>query len=160
MNEIKKTIQYTAVLLATVCFTTCRDMESVYRDFIVPGGKIYTGKPVNPVARPGYNRINLSWLKGASPGVTKAKISWNNYTDSIMMAITGAQNPVEVLIDNLPENLYSFFITLYDGEGNAYIATEVLGTVYGEKFRSSLLPRPVLLEKYALRCRPEKRPDS
>ncbi|MDR1221655.1 MAG: DUF5013 domain-containing protein [Tannerella sp.] len=147
MNELKKIIQYTAGVLAIVCFTTCKDMESVYKDFIVPGGKIYTGKPVNPVAHPGYNRIKLSWLKGASPSVTKAKVSWNNYTDSIMMDIAREQNSVEILIDNLPENLYSFFITLYDDEGNASIATEVLGTVYGEKFRSNLLPRPVLFSE-------------
>jgi hypothetical protein len=122
-------------------------MESVYKDFIVPGGKIYTAKPVNPVVHPGYNRVKIAWSKGASPNVTAAKVFWNNYTDSTTVPVPENQDAVEVIIDNLPEKYYSFFITTYDDEGHSSIATEVLGPVYGEKFRSTLLPRPVLFSE-------------
>jgi hypothetical protein len=122
-------------------------MEGIYKDFVVPGGLIYTGKPVNPVVHPGYNRVKIAWSKGPSPNVTKAKISWNNAADSILLNISPGQELVSTVIDNLPEKYYSFFITLYDDEDHASIATEVLGNVYGERFRSTLLSRPILFSE-------------
>jgi hypothetical protein len=119
-------------------------MESTYREFIVPGGLIYAGKPENPTVHPGYNRVKISWTKSSDPNVTSARIFWNNYTDSVPADIPESGNTVDVIINNLPEKFYSFFIKTFDDEGNASIPTEVLGTVYGEKYRTGLLNRPLL----------------
>jgi hypothetical protein len=119
-------------------------MESTYRDFIVPGGLIYAGKPENPTVRPGYNRAEISWTKSSDPNVKSARVFWNNYTDSIPADIPEDGSTVSVIINNLPEKFYSFFIKTYNDEGNASIPAEALGTVYGEKYRTSLLNRPLL----------------
>ncbi len=141
---MKKVCHYIMGLLIAICFTACKDMENTYKDFIVPGGLVYSGKPINPVVHPGYNRVMISWVKGSDPNVAVAKVFWNNYTDSLNVTIPENRDSIEILINNLPEKYYSFFIKTYDDEGHASIATEVMGSVYGEKYRSTLLPRPII----------------
>ena len=53
--------------------------------------------------------MKVSWLRGVDPTVTKIRVFWNNYADSIEIA-----NPINnddtigVYIDNLLEDTYSF----------------------------------------------------
>ncbi|MDR2037727.1 MAG: DUF5013 domain-containing protein [Bacteroidales bacterium] len=140
-----KSFFYLIGLLFVVNFLpSCKDMESTYEDFVVPGGLIYTGKPENPSVHPGYNRVEISWIKSSDPSVTSARVFWNNYQDSVLVNIPEEGSSVNVFINDLPEKFYSFFIKTYDDEGNSSIPTEVLGTVYGEKYRSGLLNRPIV----------------
>lgn len=140
-----KSIQwYSIVLFITACaFSGCKKMDSTYKQFIVPGGLTYTGKITSPMAYAGHNRIKISWLKGSDPNVTMAKILWNNYTDSIEVNITPAADTISVIIDNLPENTYSFIIRTYDAKGTSSIPVEIMSGSYGEKYQAQLLNRPV-----------------
>lgn len=143
---MKKIYFYLNVLLVTLMLiTACKEMDSTYLEFVVPGGKVYPGKAVMPTVNPGKNRIRISWLRGTDPSVNKARIFWNNYMDSVEVAITPAEDTVRVIIDNLPEEFYSFFIVTYDKAGNASVPVEVLGSVYGENYETRLLNRPVIL---------------
>lgn len=143
---MRKIYCYLKVLLVTLAvITACKEMDSTYREYVVPGGIIYTGKVVAPKVNPGRNRIRISWLKGTDPSVTKARIFWNNYMDSVEVAIPLDKDTVKVIIDNLPEEFYSFFIVTYDKAGNSSVPEEVLGTVYGENYQAGLLNRPVIL---------------
>ena len=132
------------LVIVTVGNTSCTDFDSTYRDLVVPGGIIYTGKVVSPVVYPGNMRVKVSWLRGVDPTVTKIRVFWNNYADSIEIA-----NPINnddtigVYIDNLLEDTYSFFIITYDDLGHTSVPEEILGTVYGERYQASLLNRPI-----------------
>ena len=66
---------YSMILFITVlAFTACKKMDSTYKEFIVPGRLSYIGKATSPKAYAGHNRVEITWLRGADPNVTKAMI--------------------------------------------------------------------------------------
>ncbi len=120
-------------------FPGCKKMDATYKKFVVPAGITYPGKANNLVAHSGINRIQLSWLRGTDPKVVKARIFWNNYTDSVEVAILANQESISYTIENLPENTYSFIVKTYDINGNVSIPVEAIGTSYGESYKKTLL---------------------
>jgi hypothetical protein len=142
----KRIIFYLAVLgIVTAAFTACQEMDSTYKDLIVPGGIIYPGKPVSTIALSGRNRVKIAWLRGSDPSVVKARIFWNNYTDSVEVDIPAGENAISYILEDLPENTYSFFIRTYDTAGHVSVPVEVIGTAYGEHYQASLVDRPINL---------------
>jgi hypothetical protein len=142
---MKKIIRYLLVMFIVAgFFMQCKEIDDSFKDFVVPGGIVYPQKVVNPMVNSGYQRIKISWLRGADPSVTKARIFWNNYNDSIEVIIPSVGDTISVIINDLPEGLYSFFIITYDDAGNSSVPQEVLGNVYGENHLSILRNRPVV----------------
>src|SRR5690606_23470555 len=79
------------------------------------------------------------------PSVTTATIYWNNRQDSAVISlddVTGSDT-MRVMIDNLEEKSYTFEVYTKDGAGNTSVRSEVLGEVYGDVYRSSLLHRAI-----------------
>jgi len=139
--------KYCVFLVLWACFmslNSCKNMEGIYEEFVVPGGLIYTGKPENPMIHSGYNRVKVTWTKSPDPNIITAKIFWNNYADSVIVQIPEEGTEVSLIIENLVEKNYSFFIVTYDNAGHSSIPVEVMGTVYGEKYLSNLLNRPII----------------
>jgi hypothetical protein len=130
-------------LLFYSVFTSCKEMDSMYKEFVVPGGIIYTQKVTSPLVYPGRNRVKISWQKGSDPNVIKARIFWNNYSDSVEVNITPTDNIISTIIDNLPEKSYSFIIKTYDVKGNSSVPVELLSQVYGNQYQAALLNRPL-----------------
>ena len=124
-------------------FTSCKKMDRTYEKFVVPGGITYTGKATSPVVHTGRNRVKISWLRGADPNITNAKIFWNNYTDSVKVDIPAIGDTISYIIGNLPEKTYSFIIKTYDAAGHSSVPVEIFGASYGEVYQGSLLSRPV-----------------
>lgn len=124
-------------------FTGCKEIDSTYKDLVVPGGIIYPEKAVSPIVYSGRNRVKISWLRGSDPSVIKARIFWNNYTDSVEVDIPADEDTISCLLEDFPENTYSFYIRTYDSNGNVSIPVEVIGTSYGEQYENSLLNRVV-----------------
>lgn len=142
---MKKTYRiFIWLMLVSQVISSCTKMDSKYEQFIKPGGVSYVGKAVDPVVYNGRDRVKISWLRGADPKVTNAKIFWNNFTDSIEVEIPPTEDTVNVLIEGLEERTYAFVIRTYDHAGNISVPVEVLGKVYGENYQSSLLNRVVL----------------
>lgn len=124
-------------------FISCKKMDSTYKEFIVPGGLTYVGKPNAPVAHSGHKRVKISWLRGADPNVNHARIFWNNYADSAEVDIPPTADTISYTINDLPEKTYSFNIKTYDAKGNSSIPVEVFGASYGEIYQEGLLSRPI-----------------
>jgi hypothetical protein len=137
---LKKTI-YTIAIACIGALAACDNQTDVYKDYIVPNGLVYPGPAQVPITHPGNQRIKISWLKGTDPRVQKAKIFWNNYTDSVEVSLNSNSDTVSHLIAPIPENTYSFMIHTYDNEGNRSIPVEVLGAVYGDNYRNLLINR-------------------
>ena len=119
----------------------CKEMDGKYKDFVVPGGLEYVGKPNQVKVYPGKNRLMLKWLKGSDPKIAVTRVYWNNYADSLELSIDPAKDTVEVLIEDLEEKNYSFFLRSFDNEGNASVPLEVMARVYGSKYANNLLNR-------------------
>ncbi|GAA4318284.1 hypothetical protein GCM10023143_30940 [Compostibacter hankyongensis] len=121
----------------------CKKMDRTFKDFVVPGGLVYAEKASSPLVYAGYNRVKISWLRGADPNVTRARIYWDNYEDSVDVDIPPAADTINTLIDNLPEKPYTFIVITYDDKGNASVPVELHSASYGEKYQSRILSRPV-----------------
>jgi len=140
-RKMKKIFFFIALFF--LAFSACKKMDSMYRDFVVPGGMSYVGKANSPKAYVGHNRIKISWLRGADPNVIKARIFWNNYIDSVEVNIPPTGDTISVIIDNLPEKSYSFIIKTYNSEGLSSVPIELIKPVYGARYQASLLNRPI-----------------
>ncbi len=142
---MKRTYRILVWLLLTMqAISACKKMDSKYKGFLIPGGVNYVGKAVDPLVYNGRDRVKISWLNGADPKVVKAKVFWNNFTDSVEVDIQSSADTVNVLIEGLEERTYAFVIRTYDHAGNTSVPVEVLGRVYGARYQSSLLNRVVL----------------
>lgn len=135
---------FLSIALTGACtFLACKKMDSTYAKYVVPDGIIYPGKATAPSVKSGLNKVQLSWLRGSDPKVVKARIFWNNFTDSVELAIPADQPVISYTVNNLTENFYSFTIKTYDKEGRVSVPVEVSGAALGERYRSTLVNRVV-----------------
>ncbi len=136
-------LRLTILLLAVCFFMSCKEMDSTYKDFVVPGGITYITK-VTPSVTVGLKRVTISWRQ-IDPKVTKVRIWWNNSADSVSVNIPPlVQDLVSTTIEGLEERTYSFVLVAYDAYENQSVPVEVLCTPYGDKYQAGLVTRPVL----------------
>jgi hypothetical protein len=146
-----KTKIFLSIAFAGACtFLACKKMDSTYAEYVVPDGIIYPGKATAPSIKSGLNKVQLSWLRGSDPKVVKARIFWNNFTDSVELAIPADQPVISYTVNNLTENFYSFTIKTYDKEGRVSVPVEVSGAALGDRYRSTLLNRVVTSSTFNL----------
>ena len=136
-----KNIVYIIIAGIITGFPSCKNPERLFEEYIVPNGLTYPAKAMNVTAHPGKERIQISWQNGVDPEVVKARIFWNNYTDSVEVAIPAGADVINQMIEPMNENTYSFMVRTYDNKGNISIPVEVIGVVYGEIYESSLVNR-------------------
>ena len=151
VNVSRVSIHKSWILFITgiiLVFSTCKDPEGLFEQYIVPNGRYYPGMAMNPVSYSGKNRIKIEWENGSDPKVTKARIFWNNYTDSIEVPVNAGMDVISKIIEPIEENDYTFMIRTYDDEGHVSVPVEVNGVVYGEIYESRLLNRTTKSAKY------------
>lgn len=137
------------MLVAAAAIAGCRKMDDNYKDYIVKGGIVYPGKPVSVSIYPGNNRARITWLRGTDPKVVKARIFWNNYTDSVELDIPEKTDTVKYTFQSLPEGDYTFNIRTYDEHYNSSVPVEISGRVFGDTYGATLLNRPVTANELA-----------
>ena len=136
-----KNIKYILLTGLILGFASCKDPVGIYEKYIVPNGLIYPMPAQNAIAKPGNKRIEIAWDHGVDRTVEKARIFWNNYTDSVEVAINPDQKVISRIIGPIAENTYSFMIHTYDVDGNISIPIEVMSKVYGDAYAGSLQNR-------------------
>ncbi len=144
MNNHTKRINY--LLLITTLFLSllsCGDMDETYRHFWNHGEKVYPAPADSLKLFSGKNRVAMSWIIKGDPNVKKAKIYWNNNTDSLVVPLqsTGKIDSLYLLINDLAEGTYSFDVFTFNGNGDKSVPRSVVGTVFGDSYGNSLLPR-------------------
>jgi hypothetical protein len=139
---------------------SCGDMDDTYDEFLNDGETIYTGRPDALQAFSGNKRVKLTWLLISDPKIVKAKVFWKNPElqgteplpgqrkpgrDSVEIAIqrTSGIDPVELIIGNMREGVYTFEVFTYDKNGNSSIRSEVIAEVFGDTYQSSVSNRPL-----------------
>ncbi len=121
MNNHTKRINY--LLLITTLFLSllsCGDMDETYRHFWNHGEKVYPAPADSLKLFSGKNRVAMSWIIKGDPNVKKAKIYWNNNTDSLVVPLqsTGKIDSLYLLINDLAEGTYSFDVFTFNGNGD------------------------------------------
>jgi hypothetical protein len=124
-------------------------MDDVYKELIVPNGLVYPQCPDSLKAYSGLNKIRITWFAAKDPNVVKARVYWNNYTDSVDVIPTPGAEIISVDVDNLEENTYTFYVVTFDDEGNKSVPGEIMGEVLGDSYVMTLAARPVLSEVVA-----------
>ncbi|WP_116127218.1 DUF4998 domain-containing protein [Lewinella sp. IMCC34183] len=131
-------------LFALVIFGCSQDSE-YYKTF-VDGGEIpYTGKIDSVEVFSGLNRVRVHGIIDSDPKVEELRIYWNLRNDSVSVPVArnSGTNTISVMIDDLPENIYTFEFVTFDGKGNPSVSQSVTTEVYGERYTSTLFNRPL-----------------
>lgn len=145
MNTNRQSLRIFVYLIIALVTASCGKMDAIYSDFLEEGEFIYPAKADSLSAHSGDHRIALSWVIFSDPNVSNAVIYWDNRRDSLKVSIDQAVRPDTIWIEltNMEEKSYTFQVFTSDNEGNTSVMSEVLGTVYGDTYRNSLLTRAV-----------------
>src|SRR3546814_454742 len=149
-HPYKTAVRCLGLALVAWGLNACSEMDDTYDGFLKEGEIIYVQGADSLVIRPGYKRVELSWLALSDPTVTKAMVYWNNGRDSVEVPInkTTGIDTVRVMIDNLQERIYTFEIVTYDNDGNKSVPSIGNGESYGDNYQNSRLPRLVMSALY------------
>jgi hypothetical protein len=140
--------KYSSLLWITglVCLFACTQKIDDFRGFLNNEEIKYPGAIAKVFTRPGNGRLGVGWSPSSDPSVTKYRIYWNNFRDSLEVA-SSSHSPgdtVFTVIDNLQEYTYSLFVYSLDAKGNRSIPVEIQNArVYGNTYRNSLMNRYV-----------------
>ncbi|MBD1420712.1 DUF4998 domain-containing protein [Sphingobacterium chuzhouense] len=134
-----------ACLFLSILIQACSKMDDTYKQFLEGGMKVYIGMVDSVFVYPGNHRIQLGWLPPSDPKATFTRVYWNNRTDSIDVPITRTENrdTIKVMLDDFAEETYVFEVFTFDNEGHQSLKKEVVSRVYGDRYNSTLLSRPI-----------------
>ena len=146
MNKTIKTIGLCIAACLSVFMSCNETLEDTYSEFTKDGETIYIGKPQSVTfAASGVNKVKLFIEMSADPKIEKGIILDNNGTvisefDIDLASLTN--NIVEVELE-LADGNYTLFVVVLDDVGNESVKQEVQLRVYGDKYESSLVVRPI-----------------
>ena len=126
-------------LLATIVMAvSCGKQDTVYKEFVKPGGYIYPAKPLNLTTVSGYERVFLTWEAPMDPSIRRTTLFWDNYTDSLQFSYSDYVNGVlQTVVDHLDDRSYTFDVVNYDANGNRSLAAEITAVPFGESWLAS-----------------------
>ena len=132
-------------LIIALGFTSCKDQDEIYKEWVIPGGRVYPEKTNGLTGYAGYNRVMLEWVAPKDPSVQKAIISWNSGDQSmeINYADYAGQDTIKVYIPELEERSYTFSIKNYDDKGNISMTSEVSKAPYAANWLASCSERSI-----------------
>lgn len=141
-----KRLIYISLIAALVgSFTSCKDQDDIYKQWVVPGGSIYPEKANGLTSTLGSGRVQLKWAAPKDPAVKRATITWDNGEQSKDINYTDfeGQDSVMVEIDGLREQSYTFTVTNYDGENHVSMKSEQTAAPYGQIWLSTHAERTI-----------------
>jgi hypothetical protein len=143
-NKMYRVTMLTAVLLCML--NACSKMDAYKKDFLSGGEIIYAGALDTIIAQPGYKRINLKMVLGTDPQVIKVKAYWNDFKDSMDLAVTRplTTDTVNMLVSGLDGKSYTFYVYTLDKANNKSVAKIVTETAYGDDYLNALPNRTIL----------------
>lgn len=146
MKRIYKNSGNLLLLLIILLAGSCEKQPTDYRSFINGHEKTYPAAVNNVQIFPGNNRLLLKWTPNSDPSVKKYIIYWNDGMDSSIVQAKShdASDTVNTYIDDLEEGIHSFEIYSFDNKENISVPAYVENIrIYGEKYQSNLLNRPI-----------------
>ncbi|EAQ48864.1 DUF4998 domain-containing protein [Leeuwenhoekiella blandensis] len=145
MKNIYKYTLITFLGLGSIFWSCTQEEYDDYKKFAADGEISYTERIDSLKAFSGNNRIMLQGVVNADPKITELRVFWNDKRDSLSLPVTRSEgiDTLEVMIEDIPENIYNFELRTYDAKGNKSLASNITGTVYGERYQNTLFNRPV-----------------
>lgn len=144
-------VKFMAIVGMLVCgIISCDQMTDNYQKYLEGGEIIYPGKADSIKTFPGKYRIELQWMIMSDQSVHSAIVYWNNkqHSKNVSITRTSGIDIVNVLLNDMEEQTYTFEVYTFDKAGNQSVKSEAIGTVFGDKYRSTLLNRAIRSYEY------------
>jgi hypothetical protein len=130
-------------ILAGLAFASCSDMTDTQKEFVEMGTRIYAGKIDSLTVRGGDHRVEISGLMYYAYTAESCMITWENDTVTVPLQGYAIDDTFKVIIPNLEENFYQFFVKTIDREGNFSVQETCAGYAYGEQAALKATPKLV-----------------
>jgi hypothetical protein len=117
-------------------------MNDLHDGYLANGEITYAAKVDGVEIRPGENRVLMD-IQIISQRIETVRIYWNDYLDSVDVAVNNQVGLFQQVLNNLEEKDYIFYLVSFDKFGNKSLPFEASGTVYGEKFKNGLSNRRI-----------------
>ncbi len=130
------------IVLMAFFAQSCSKMNDLHQPYLDEGEIIYAAKVDSVSLGTGKGRIQFEMFIAAQR-IETVRIFWNDYKDSVDVAIGGKTGSFKKLIEKLIEKSYIFQFVSFDKFGHKSLPVEVSGKVYGEVYETSLSARSV-----------------
>lgn len=142
---MKKIYSLLLCILCTVLITSCEDFMDVHKEYIEGGEIIYAPKPDTIMFIAGKERIEFFCRTYNSPNVKSVNVYWNDGLDSLIIpaSFNSDYDSIQVILDNMPEQSYTFNVQLVDNFNHRSLIVTDFGTSYGDNYQSSLMDRRI-----------------
>ena len=134
---------YIICIVLMAFFTqSCSKMNDLHQKYLDEGEIIYAAKVDSVAPRAGKNRIQLEMFI-VSQRIKTVRIFWNDYKDSVDVAIDSKTGVFKKQLENMAEKGYIFQFVSIDEFGHKSLPFEVTGNVYGDTFQAILFNRTI-----------------
>ncbi|WP_192350090.1 DUF4998 domain-containing protein [Algoriphagus sp. Y33] len=130
-------------LLAGFLTCSCYNYEwDEFKKYTQEGEIIYPGKLKEMEILSGKGRVLMKAELNADPKISKLKVYWNDYRDSVEFPVekTSGLNSLEHIFE-VDEGVKNFIGFTFDQDGNRSVLVDAVGTSYGEGYRRKLSNR-------------------
>ncbi|WP_207421583.1 DUF4998 domain-containing protein [Desertivirga brevis] len=138
-NTFKMTIAIAGVISI---FTSCAKWDE-FKKYTENGEIAYSGKLDSVRIYSGNERIKITAMLPADPKIVKARIFWNNRTDSVEVPIDVSKGRAFSYILPASEGFRSYIMYTYDAQGNRSVPVYATGTALGTRYQKSIANRVV-----------------
>ncbi len=123
--------------------TSCEKMMDIHKEYTNFSEKVYLTKPDSVVTFAGNLRAQIRVILNNAFNVNSIVVYWNEHQDSALFqyAQKNETDTVTLEINNLEEKAHNFEIYSKNSEGNRSIKVSAFAVVYGEMYRTYLIPR-------------------
>lgn len=146
---------YTILVISSFFMFRCSDMNDVHSEYLKDGERIYIGKLDSLVVLPGDGRAILRFW-ASDPRAKSVMFNWIPEDDSLYFEFDRStpRDTFEVVIGRengmkpLAEGNYTLQATTSDNLGHFSLILEKSLSIYGDKYRSSLMDRVINSSQY------------
>ena len=150
INIIKRIVLFIGCMSA-VTWMSCSDITEMQREFLDRGEKLYAGKVDSIKVHGGFGRVQIEGLSRYARSAVKCYVTWKHDGEEFLKEysmddiIDGEY--VKILIPDLPEDSYYFYVQTEDKDGNRSLNEECSGTSYGEMYKMSKIKKFITNQK-------------
>ncbi|MDN3580856.1 DUF4998 domain-containing protein [Mucilaginibacter flavus] len=141
---MKITFNIAVCFLIGLALSGCKKYDTDYKSYLANHEVTYPGLATGVTYHAGNLRAVLVWHPSPDPSIKSYVVTWNNGSDSVVVAATSHSpaDSITVSIPNLKEYVYSFTIVAHDGDGNKSVGQDLNNVrVYGATYISGLANR-------------------
>lgn len=133
----------TVCLFVASMFQSCADITDMQSEWLDQGETLYVGRLDSLKFRGGLKRVQMEGLLTYSRSATNGIITWKDKEVKFNIDNVSQDGVARVLIDNLEEGTYRFFVQTFDKEGNKSLKEECYGYVYGDEYKLTQSPKVI-----------------